>query len=100
MQGCCRPSGTPGTSGRNADDTAATTTPTTPTTPPTTHADTDGESGSDVVAVPIAFTGNVGVSADVNLGLFFSDPDGDTLAYTATSNGADVATVSVAGIAL
>ena len=80
------------------------TTPTTPTTPPTTPPTTTpptpiGNQPPTVVAVP-AFTGTVGVSADVNLGLFFSDPDGDTLTYTATSDDTDVATVSVAGSTL
>ena len=36
-------------------------------------------------------------AATVNLGSYFSDPDGDTLTYTATSSHASMATASVSG---
>ena len=42
-------------------------------------------------------TVTVGGSAVVNLGSYFSDPDGDTLTYTATSSHSGVATTSVSG---
>ena len=40
---------------------------------------------------------NVGYPAEVNVGAYFSDPDGDTLTYTAVSSNTGVATVSLTG---
>jgi len=37
------------------------------------------------------------VSITVNLANYFSDPDGDTLSYTASSNNTNIATVSISG---
>ena len=77
-----------------------------------TASDPEGLSATQQVAVTVpnrppstvgsvpAQTVEVGRSATVNVSQYFSDPDGDALAYSATSSNTNVARASVSGSAV
>ena len=63
-----------------------------------TYATTDRSNAAPIVASAIGDEMvTAGDSVDVDVSENFSDPDGDTLTYTAMSSNMDVATVSVSG---
>ena len=74
------------------DDGGGSTTPTSPTTTtPATQVNRPPTTSGTIPGRTLA----VGASATVDVSQYFSDPDGDALAYEATSSNTHVATVSV-----